>query len=490
MKKLILFVTLLLCSLNVYALAPITTELKYKTENKNLNPGDIITIDYIIKCNSNCDELSPKEGTATIRYNSYIFGIVSETNNGFIGNNGKWILNSISGYTPYVTETKNQLLIYNYSFPSENYEVLEENKEYLIASIKFKVKENVVKQDTSIYLETGEHDLICYSGNACGKAITNTLDYHINGLNDNSYLKSLNVNKGKLMPEFDKEINSYVVYVDYNVSNINIGASCEEKCILTGRGNQYLVTGENKFIITSKAESGSERKYYLTVIRAADERSGDSSLKNVVLKNKDDLKTVPYDFVMTQYNYNITVPYDVKSILVEAKTNDLKATYNAKEEIDLKVGDNRYTIEVVAENGLKSEYVYNIKRLNEEEAVLKDLKIYGYELMPSFDPNIYEYTINFDKNVNSLDFGYELNKTSKVNIFGNSNLKSNPNDIKIKVIGDTNGNEMTYTIHLNEVPTVGNLYIVIGILIAVILTLTIIIIILNKKYRILKDKSV
>lgn len=34
---------------------------------------------------------------------------------------------------------------------------------------------------------------------------------------------------------------------------------------------------------------------------------------------------------------------------------------------------------------METEYIYNIKRLDENEAILKDLKIYGYELIPSFD---------------------------------------------------------------------------------------------------------
>ena len=66
---------------------------------------------------------------------------------------------------------------------------------------------------------------------------------------------------------------------------------------------------------------------------------------------------------------------------------------------------------------------------------------------------------------------------------------NNPNDIKIKVMGDTKGNEMAYIIHLNEVPSTGNLYVVIGILGTITLGLTITVIVLSKKYRVLKDKS-
>ena len=56
-------------------------------------------------------------------------------------------------------------------------------------------------------------------------------------------------------------------------------------------------------------------------------------------------------------------------------------------------------------------------------------------------------------------------------------------------MGDTKGNEMTYIIHLNEVPSTGNLYVVIGILGTITLGLTITVIVLSKKYRVLKDKS-
>ena len=126
---------------------------------------------------------------------------------------------------------------------------------------------------------------------------------------------------------------------------------------------------------------------------------------------------------------------------------------------------------------------YNYKgNLNSEY-----VKIYKL-LTDNFDRP--SYTINYDKRTNSLDFGYELNTpSSKVNIFGNSNLKNNPNDIKIKVMGDTKGNEMAYIIHLNEVPSTGNLYVVIGILGTITLGLTITVIVLSKKYRVLKDKS-
>ena len=48
---------------------------------------------------------------------------------------------------------------------------------------------------------------------------------------------------------------------------------------------------------------------------------------------------------------------------------------------------------------------------------------------------------------------------------------------------------MTYIIHLNEVPSTGNLYVVIGILGTITLGLTITVIVLSKKYRVLKDKS-
>lgn len=47
-------------------------------------------------------------------------------------------------------------------------------------------------------------------------------------------------------------------------------------------------------------------------------------------------------------------------------------------------------------------------------------------------------------------------------------------------MGDTKGNEMTYIIHLNEVPSTGNLYVVIGILGTITLGLTITVIVLSK----------
>lgn len=481
MKKIFILIIGFLLIPFVYASSYIEMYPQKGNNLKDIKKGDIITINYIVKCTDNCEDNIIEKGKATIYYDSNIFSIVEEENKSFVSN--IFILDEVTGYSKSVTQSKNQLV--EYAFHS-NYISIEKDVENIVISLKLQVKENVFEQDTTIY-SNYETDYVKCVEERCGKGIKNDLDFHIKGLSNESTLSSLSVNKGKLMPEFDKDINSYVVYVDYNVSNINIGAKCN-KCQIKGLGNKALETGENKYIISTIAETGKESKYYLTVVRANDDRSSDSKLKNVVIKNGS--TTIPYDFVTTLYNYNITVAYDVKKLNFEIALNDAKAKYEAYESLNLKVGDNKYSIKVTAENGMETEYIYNIKRLDENEAILKDLKIYGYELMPSFDPNIYEYTINYDKRTNSLDFGYELNTpSSKVNIFGNSNLKNNPNDIKIKVMGDTKGNEMTYIIHLNEVPSTGNLYVVIGILGTITLGLTITVIVLSKKYRVLKDKS-
>lgn len=477
MKKILIIILSIIIIPVVSASEYIDMYIEKETNIEQIQKGDIITINYIIKCKENCLDNILEKGKASIYYDSNIFSIVEEENKSFTNN--IFILDEISGYSKNVTNSKNQIV--EYTFKS-NFISLEQDKEIKIISLKLKVKDDAYEQDTQIYIN--ENDYIKCVEEKCSKPLNNKLSYHIKGLNNESMLNSLSVNKGKLMPSFDKNINSYVVYVDYNVNSINIGASCN-KCKINGIGNKSLEQGENKFIITSTAETGNENKYYLTVVRSNDERSSDSKLKNVTIKNGT--TTIPYDFITTQYNYNITVPYEVKKLDFEINTNDNKATYEAYDNINLKVGDNKYIIKVIAENKMETEYIYNIKRLDENEAILKNLKIYGYELMPSFDPNIYEYTINYDKKLNSLDIGYELNTPSlKVNIFGNNNLKNNLNDIKIKVLGDKKDNEITYIIHLNEVPTTSSLYITIIILSTIILSLSITIIIISKKYKKLK----
>ena len=95
---------------------------------------------------------------------------------------------------------------------------------------------------------------------------------------DNNYLTSLELSQGNL--SFNKNIQTYHLTVDYDISMINVGATREDpKANVQGLGNKNLEVGDNRFTITVTAEDGSLNHYILNITRK--EESADPDTETV-----------------------------------------------------------------------------------------------------------------------------------------------------------------------------------------------------------------
>ena len=71
-----------------------------------------------------------------------------------------------------------------------------------------------------------------------------------------------------ITPSFKKYTQDYSLIVDNNVDRININASAiSGSSWIDGAGEHRLNVGENNIEVTVHAENGSDRTYYLTVVR-------------------------------------------------------------------------------------------------------------------------------------------------------------------------------------------------------------------------------
>lgn len=85
-------------------------------------------------------------------------------------------------------------------------------------------------------------------------------------LSDVNYLSNITLSVGNI--EFDKNTLIYDIVVDYDVENILISATLEDnKATLDGDGNHSIKVGENKIVLTVKAEDGTKREYTLNIYR-------------------------------------------------------------------------------------------------------------------------------------------------------------------------------------------------------------------------------
>ena len=89
-------------------------------------------------------------------------------------------------------------------------------------------------------------------------------------------------------------------------------------------------------------------------------KSNNVDLKNILIDNNElELK---YD--ETTSEYNVTIPYEINELDLKFEI-DSKATATISGNKDLKVGDNKATILIIAEDGTEKTYIVNIHR--EEE---------------------------------------------------------------------------------------------------------------------------
>ena len=79
-------------------------------------------------------------------------------------------------------------------------------------------------------------------------------------------LSALTVSEGSLSPEFHSETTEYSVNVAGSVDKITLGATATDaKASVSGTGEQAVVPGNNRFVITCTAENGSKKEYVVNV---------------------------------------------------------------------------------------------------------------------------------------------------------------------------------------------------------------------------------
>ena len=84
----------------------------------------------------------------------------------------------------------------------------------------------------------------------------------------NGSLQSLKINPSELSPVFDKAIFEYKVTVGYETEQLIVNALPEdEKATVSITGNNQLLEGDNKVIVTVSAENGTKLEYTINVFR-------------------------------------------------------------------------------------------------------------------------------------------------------------------------------------------------------------------------------
>lgn len=420
---------------------------KDKDDNKPVNPdkpsenNSVSTIDSIIS----------SKGVFTSIGNNYYLGV------------GPWTFTTDINVVP---TNKNSTITYTYKrADKDNYEIVD------------------IKND--LRLKMGDNILII-KVTSPDKTSTTTYTVTINrAYSSKDYLKDISIN-GVTINGFDKNKLSYEVDLDNKASIINFKATpwsnkASVKYVFNGTevkdinslNKLQLLTGPNsmKIYVTDKENNTRVYSVMLNRVRGQEELDTNSYLKDLVIKNSEDL-LIPFDFNSHIFNYNIAVTNNVNSINIDAipssNSNDVvvKYKFNGEEhitknikDINLEVGNNEVKV-IVSLNGSVKTYTLNINRATVNNSTsLKDLTVEGFNIEPEFASDTLEYSLTVPNNTNNVLVKGTSNGNGTVTYNGSLDgtipLIDGYNKVLVKVSdGDK---DRTYTINIyKESPTVSS----------------------------------
>lgn len=266
-------------------------------------------------------------------------------------------------------------------------------------------------------------------------------------------LKGLSVEGYTIEPAFDKDKTDYSITVPSNVNDIKVNADKNSsKATVKIEGNTGLKPGENTVKVTVTAEDGSTKVYNIKVNKESEVASNDATLKSLGVSGYD----MSPNFSNDTLNYNVTVPNEANSVTITAPTNNPKAKVEVTGNTDLKVGDNKVTVKVTAEDGTTKTFTINVKKEDkptvklDSDATLKSLNVSGQNLSPAFNKDTSVYSLEVGSNVSKIDVNaIPTSDKAKVSVTGNTNLKNGMNTVLVTVTAE-DGSKNVYILNVNK----------------------------------------
>lgn len=279
---------------------------------------------------------------------------------------------------------------------------------------------------------------------------------------NNAYLKSLSVDGYNLNEQFNRDNPSYTVNVSGEVDKVKISAEVEDTgkaTITTNLDEEKSLTnfGENKFTITVKAEDGTTKDYFISVMRAKKSIAALTDLKV-------DSKTIDgFSETILDYPSKIVVPFEKSSVNISATVKDPDSTIiSGTGDILINPGLNELYVKVLAQDGItQTTYTIRVEREKDSNAYLRELKINGQLInllinppTEVYDKTMLSYGITVENNITSLNIDAipdsEYVSKDDIIISGNENFVTNEDNLVTITVTAPAGNFETYRIHVTR----------------------------------------
>lgn len=210
-------------------------------------------------------------------------------------------------------------------------------------------------------------------------------------LSSNNYLDYILVSEGVMKPDYLKTTIYYEVNVGNEITSINIDGEPEvSTSTVSGLGTYDLDVGENLIKIEVTSAIGVKRIYTIKVTRALNSNNYLSSLN---LKNGSTPLEITPIFDKDIQEYNVAVPEGTTRVQIIATAESELATLTGNGYVTVLAGENKYNINVKAEDGTIRTYIINLTRPKSSNNYLTEIIPSVGTLQPSFSYTETEYTL-------------------------------------------------------------------------------------------------
>lgn len=191
---------------------------------------------------------------------------------------------------------------------------------------------------------------------------------------DNANLKVLRLEYEGISPEFRKDVKEYYFVANNLINDIDITAIPENsKATVTITGNKDLKYGKNT--ISIKVESADKSKtetYYIYLTKTANIEAANANLETLAVRQG----TLNPEFYANITKYKMEIANDIDRLDVLAIPQKEKATVEISGNGEMKIGDNKIEINVLAEDRITNKkYEITVHRRNVEEEAINQQEI-------------------------------------------------------------------------------------------------------------------
>lgn len=248
-------------------------------------------------------------------------------------------------------------------------------------------------------------------------------------------------------------VTAFLCYEDTSTQTSYIDGTAT-MCVLTFKVSSKLSEGDSISVkITdiqlTDGENESTPSNALYSVKLAKPLSSDSKLSSLSIKGFE----LNENFSSSKTEYTATVNYDTESIELDTSRNDKSSSVKISGTSGLEVGKNTVSVKVTAEDGSSTTYKITVTRPDDpnksDDSSLSSIELSTGALEPKFEPGVFEYTVNVDRNVEKITLTPKATNIKATTVGGTYDLQEGENVLEIKCTSEK-GTVSTYKITVNR----------------------------------------